>query len=685
MKLRLRWKILLFTIPPLLAVALAAFWTVQQTVSSEVRRNIDADLKRASALFETKLGARAEYLSVSARVIAEDPRFFSVMTLPGTYRDRQFRSTVAGVARSFAGITRTDLFEVYDAGGRQIASVGSEESSQRTRARIVLAALAGRPQTAVVAGPGRHHQIAVTPVVAGGRVVGLLLLGDRIGREAAAELRELTRSEVTLFAGPVITCTTVDGDEDRTALVRALAGMRRKLASGGGIVEVRSRGQVRLTLFAQLPGAGPESESYYSMQRSLDAETVFLREIQARLVEVGFLGAVVVLLCGLAISHHITAPIRKLVRGAEEMERGNYDYPLEVNDSDELGYLASRFEVMRQHQGAYVGSLQEIARLKSEFLNIASHELRTPVSVIRGYNDLLSSGAMGPTTRSQKDAFEAIGQATHTLHRIAADATRMAEIEGDRLFVNPTPHDIGDLIQRAAATVLAEAKGRSVEVILDRATDVGIGVVDGQRMAEAIANLIRNGIRFTPDGGRVEVRALYEGDDLVIEVVDTGIGISEERAKMLFDTAVMIRESSNHHSSDTLEFKSEGLGLGLSIARGIVESHGGSLEFESALDRGSKFRIRIPVDARNRRVPDRPHHAPKLEILPAAVGSEARDGSDEEPGSYRDPIVTMRLVPPPPGVSAPGEEAARPRRKGTKSTRRTARARTPAKPRRTPR
>src|ERR1700741_2649093 len=138
MRMWLRWKILLFTVPPLLAVAFATLWIVQRTVFAEVRQNIDADLKRASTVFETKLAERAEYLSMASRVIAEDPRFFSALTLPGTYRDPQFRATVAGGARSFAGITRTDLFEVYDTRGRLIASVGPKESDAGTRSAIVL-------------------------------------------------------------------------------------------------------------------------------------------------------------------------------------------------------------------------------------------------------------------------------------------------------------------------------------------------------------------------------------------------------------------------------------------------------------------------------------------------------------------------------------------------------------------
>jgi signal transduction histidine kinase len=657
MRIWLRWKILLFTVPPLLAVALAGFWTVQRTVSAEVRRNIDADLKRASTLFATKLAERAQYLSMASRVIAEDPRFFSALTLPG--RDPQTRATVAGVARSFAGITHTDLFEVYDARGRLIASVGSEESDQGARSALVLPAIAGRAQSVVSAAADRQHQIAATPIVAGGRVVGSLVLGDRIGRRTAEELRDLTRSEVTFFTKRIITGTTLDSDEDRTAVLRALDGVRGRLASGGVVVEVWTRGQVRLTLLDQLPGADPGSENYYAMQRSLDAETVFLREIQGRLAELGILGALVALLSGLMISQRITSPIRKLVRAAEEMEHGNYDSTLEMRGGDEIAYLAARFDVMRQHQRAYVGSLQEIARLKSEFLSIASHELLTPVSVIRGYNDLLSRGLMGPTTSEQKGALEAVGQAALALHRIAEDATRLAQIEGDRLSLTLTKHDIGTLLRNAATMARSEAKGRSVEVILDSARHAGTAVVDGPRMTEAVANLVRNGIRFTPDGGSVEVRALRKGGFLVIEVVDSGIGISEDKARVLFDPAVMIRDSKHHHSSGSLEFNSAGLGLGLPIARGIVEFHGGTIEVESGIGRGSTFRIRIPVDGTRR--------DPPVEIAPDLSDDGSQRHYERKTGRRASRASTSR------------KRGTRSRSKGPKRPKRTGRV--PAQPR----
>jgi len=155
-------------------------------------------------------------------------------------------------------------------------------------------------------------------------------------------------------------------------------------------------------------------------------------------------------------------------------------------------------------------------------------------------------------------------------------------------------------------------------VILHPGRQVGTAFVDGPRMTEAVANLVRNGIRFTPDGGTVEIRSHRDGGAIVIDVADSGIGISEDQAKTLFDPSVMTRDSKHHHSSDTLAFNSEGMGLGLSIARGIAEFHGGTLEVESRVGRGSRFRIRIPVGAAHRD----PHREGAPGRMPAASGQE---------------------------------------------------------------
>jgi signal transduction histidine kinase len=181
------------------------------------------------------------------------------------------------------------------------------------------------------------------------------------------------------------------------------------------------------------------------------------------------------------------------------------------------------------------------------------------------------------------------------LNRIADNATRFAQIEGDRLDLRPASQPLASLVRRSMERAQAEAKGRKVQVIARSADEDLIVRVDPARFTEALTNLITNGIRFTPDGGSVEIKSRIESESLVIDVADTGIGIPEEKQKDLFGRPLMLRNSQNHHSSTTLEFNSAGLGLGLSIAQGIVQMHGGTIEVRSVEGTGSVFTIRLPM------------------------------------------------------------------------------------------
>lgn len=595
MRISLRAKILLFTVPPLIALAVAAIWVVNRTISSEVHRNIEDDLKRASALFEDLLATRSEHLAVSGMVIVQDPRFFSVLTLPGSPQDPELRATVAGVANSFDSITQTDLFEVFDSGGRALTSLGTENWNAASLAPFVGSALTGTQRVGLLAGAERIYQVAATPVLVGGRVVGVLLLGDLLGRELAEGLKSTTRSEVTFLTRGRITGSTLEHPRDTDAVLETLRAFDPRLDSEGSIREIRGHAHEYLTLLRRLPDSSPDAPQFYALQRSLDVETAFLRAMQSRLMELGALAALAALLAGLLISGSITSPVRRLVRGAEEMERGNYDFPIDITAKDEIGYLASRFQEMREKQRAYVASLEEVARLKTEFISVTSHELRTPLSVIRGYHELFAGEKLGPLTAPQREALEAIGSCTGTLHRIAEDATRVAQIEGDRLQLSLAERSVATLIGRAVERAKAEAKGRVVTVVI-RPLDEDLTIrADMSRLTEALTNLITNGIRFTPDGGTVEVSARAEDGSAAIEVSDTGIGIPEDKQQHLFARPLMLRNSQNHHSSATLEFNSAGLGLGLSIALGIVQRHGGTIEVRSKEGNGSVFTVRLPL------------------------------------------------------------------------------------------
>lgn len=600
----LRWKILVLTVLPLALLAIVTLWTVNRNITRQVNANTQDDLRRASALFENILASRARSIAIACEVIVRDPRFFSVLTLPGSYRDPMFRATVRGVATDFNAITNSDLFEVYGRDGTWVASAAKRTAAAAAADRIqkpaalVAGVLRNHSVSSLLVGRDGHYQVCITPVLAGGHVVGALLLGSRIDRQLAEELRALTRSEVSFLSGNVLTGTTLELQEDRNALIGALAevgSLRMHGPDRGAMFELQGKHHTYLTLAQVLPEAAPGRRQTYVMQRSLDTETAHLNEIQRVLVEIGIVAVLAALFAGYLIAEHITAPVRRLVRVAEELEHGNYDIPLDVNTGDEIGYLASTFGNMRSHLRVYVSTLEEVTRLRSEFISIASHELRTPITIIRGLQELMDDEALGPVTPEQKQALESMDQSLSTLTKIAEDATRMSLIESERLTLELDDCSIDMIVKQAIESANANAAGRSVTVTAELQPGLPLVRLDGPRMNLALANLIRNGIRFTPDGGHVIVRAREDDGLIVIEVEDTGVGIPEEQLSTLFDRARQPRHSDHHHSSSKLEFNSAGLGLGLSITRGIVEAHEGSIEVSSQVGRGTVVTLRVPT------------------------------------------------------------------------------------------
>jgi len=602
----LRGRILLFTVLPVVTLVTGALWMVNRNISRQVQQGIRDNLLRAPAVLENMLGSESRQLSIHGRVIARDPHFLSVFELRNLHANRRAQARVAAVARSFNSITSSDVFEILEARGRIVASVGSRTLDPRVRRGLARPALAGSANGGLVSLQDAQYLVTATPVVSGKHVVGVLLLGSRIGVTFAQQLQAFTRSEVTFFSGQVQTVSTLQEPEDRAALSNAISAVEQ--SSGltilpNQVLEVRTPRDVYLTVARHLPQTLPGDRQVYVMQRPLAHEIAFFRKMQAGLVQLGIVALIVALLAGLLIAERILAPVRRLVRGAEEMEVGNYDYPLDLSNRDEIGYLATRFDEMRRQQRAYVSSLEDAARLKTEFITVASHELRTPISVVQGYEQLMRDGQLGPITVEQRAALESIARSVTDLTRIAENATRMAQIQGERLVLAREMQEVSSLIEEAVQTACAEAPRRRLRISASVEPDIGTANVDGPRLTHAIANLMRNGIRFTPDGGEVSVTARRDGDQIEVVIRDTGVGIAREKQAYVFGRAHLIRDWKHHHSSGTLEFNSAGLGLGLSVALGIVEAHGGTIILESEPGRGSTFSVRIPINA-----------APRLEL-----------------------------------------------------------------------
>jgi len=597
MRVGLRGKIIFITALTPLILGVATLVTVHRSVREHVDgSSIHESLDHSVRVLEYMLAARSRALSGGADVIARDPRFFSLITLGEYQRDRQFKATVRGMAADFNRITETDVFEVVDRRGRVLTSVGSEEVGAEAASPLVERARAGNRAVAVISIDGRQFQLCSTPVRADGQVVGVLLMGSEIGPNVARELRGQMRSEVTFIANGVITATTLPDNRDRTHLLEAI---ERADADGGAAqsnaFKVTGQDLTYITVVRRIPGSDPEQRQYFAMQRAFDPELAFLKKTQSDLGVLAALALIVAMLTGVLLSDQIRRPLQQLVHAAHEIQKGNYAYPLQVRSRDEIGFLTERFDDMRRREQLYVGSLEETMRIKSDFINIASHELRTPISVIDGYRALLTSGELGALEPRQQQALQAIGGSLDKLKRVAEQATSMADIRHERLIPDFQIQPLEPVIGRAIGRAIAALPGRqvTVEKHLDAAAGGAIEF-DPRLVEQALTHLISNAIRFTPDGGRVDISLRRHGEYHDVEISDTGRGIPADRLASIFDHGYSVGSTLHHSSSGEHSDADGGLGLGLGITRGIVEAHGGTIEAANRPEGGARFTIRLP-------------------------------------------------------------------------------------------
>ncbi|HYH34102.1 MAG TPA: ATP-binding protein [Nocardioides sp.] len=224
-------------------------------------------------------------------------------------------------------------------------------------------------------------------------------------------------------------------------------------------------------------------------------------------------------------------------------------------------------------------------RVKDEFVASVSHELRTPLTSIRGYVDLLLDRDDLPAEVAQHLAV--VARNADRLGRLVADLLHSAQMDNGLLHVLRARGDLAAVVREAlaAATPAASAVGVSLDSDLPEQLPT---TMDRDRMRQVVDNLLSNAIKYTPRGGTVRVGLALDGDRVELRVEDSGIGIDAPDRDRLFTRFFRTREAE--------ERSIQGVGLGLSITKSIIESHGGRIEVESELGRGSTFRVRLPVD-----------------------------------------------------------------------------------------
>jgi signal transduction histidine kinase len=268
---------------------------------------------------------------------------------------------------------------------------------------------------------------------------------------------------------------------------------------------------------------------------------------------------------------------------------------------------------LREHNARLVNHLEEKLRelertdaMKSRFIDLAAHELRTPLAAVQGYLSILttpSSEFMQTAAPQTKELLDGVVTGFDRLQGIVQDMLDVTRIEAGTLQLRHSPVSLWLVYKKIKHDYTDVVATRRQTLTIDDASHVPTLWVDGERVIQILRNLVSNAVKYTPDGGHIQISTALLGNEpqqfVKITVQDNGVGIPSEQQDKIFETFHEVR-AIKHHSTSKTQFMGGGVGLGLPIARGVAEAHGGSLQVESAgydptTYPGSKFHLILPV------------------------------------------------------------------------------------------
>ncbi len=307
-------------------------------------------------------------------------------------------------------------------------------------------------------------------------------------------------------------------------------------------------------------------------------ERSFLREVQNSLLIAGASAVAVSVLLGMILVRQIVAPLRRVTVAAQHIARGDLSLRVPASSSDEVGKLALSFNAMAD-------SLARNQELRRNLMADIAHELRTPLTVIQSNIEAMLDDVIEPDKRTLSSLHE---EAT-LLARLITDLRTLSLVEAGQLELHPAATDLRLVLERAVSAIKTQADQRHISLTLEAPPQLPPAMVDGDRIAQVLANLLGNALRYTPEDGTITVKAAHDmpGYNLVVFVSDTRPGIAPADLPHIFER--FYRAQRGPARSGT------GSGIGLAIVKKLVESSGGQVWAESELGKGSTFFFSLPL------------------------------------------------------------------------------------------
>jgi signal transduction histidine kinase len=306
------------------------------------------------------------------------------------------------------------------------------------------------------------------------------------------------------------------------------------------------------------------------------ASTRFLLEFWWQLLVAGAVAAAIALLVTRWLARGMTRPLRDMAAAARQMERGDYGQRVQTRSRDEVGQLAVAFNRMS-------GELESLERLRRDLVANVSHELKTPISALRAHLENLLDGVERPDA----ETMQVMLAQSDRLGRLVDQLLELSRLESGDVPMHRQSVALRPLVERVLSEIEVTRASHGVDLAEEVPGDLPPVYADPERVHQVLFNLLDNAVRFTPSGGRVTVTASRSNGAVGVAVADTGPGIAPEHLPRLFERFYRV---------DTARSRDDGgTGIGLAIARSVVEAHGGRIWAASDPGRGSTFTFELPV------------------------------------------------------------------------------------------
>jgi two-component system sensor histidine kinase BaeS len=286
----------------------------------------------------------------------------------------------------------------------------------------------------------------------------------------------------------------------------------------------------------------------------------------------------VAVLISLFFSRRILRPLRAMMQASQRIADGHYQERVTVGSSDELGQLAARFNLMAE-------KLEQVEAMRRQLIGDVSHELRTPLTAIKGSMEGLMDGVLPATD----ETYQQIHQEADRLNHLVDDLQELSRVEAGAYELDLRPTKLAPMVEMLAKRFRQQFEEKRVRLDLNLPVDLPPVLADEHRILQVLTNLAGNALQHTPEGGTVAISAAPKNGTVQMTVRDTGAGIAQEHLSHLFDRFYRVDKSRSRAAGG-------GSGIGLTIAKYLVEAHGGEISVESeGVGKGSTFSFTLPV------------------------------------------------------------------------------------------